>query len=418
MKSENKNKHGGDKNLLDNYFKAASNEKVDFTRKDAEKLVAKHIALTLAAGWIGKSGLKYLLGGKALTAVIVPVTVSLAILAWHFTPDSEKEATLSKAVEQIVEKSISVIDSSMADTNKNYLTNQTIPGAVPVIISSENDNSTLAEKRANNQEKEDTKTNGLPRNLNSQAMAATAPEKTQEIIEYFENYPDILTGNYKPDSRIGVEKPVMAIPSDFFPAGDYDPIYDDEEFDSNEIKTLSTILEHSGWYGAPMVKSSSINGKNVILAGGKIGWVMNKKYSIGITGYGLTNGTQMDVWGSDIIDQSTKMYMGYGGLLLEYFSNSDDLLHYTFSTTLGFGGASVSNGITVLPNQPWTVFTVVEPGAGAEINLMPYVKFGFEASYRYVYSFKSSTLFREDASLRALDLSNMSIGFYVKAGIF
>jgi len=62
-----------------------------------------------------------------------------------------------------------------------------------------------------------------------------------------------------------------------------------------------------------MFKSTKMDNKNAILAGGKIGWAMNRQIAVGLTGYGLTHNisTKMHDMTST---NSNDLQLGYGGV--------------------------------------------------------------------------------------------------------
>ena len=84
-----------------------------------------------------------------------------------------------------------------------------------------------------------------------------------------------------------------------------------------------------GGFGGPVVKCSQINNKNALLVGGRGGWIIDHRITIGGGGYGLvtkvpTISSQVD--GAD----APSLGMGYGGLEVGYVYNSDRLIHPAF----------------------------------------------------------------------------------------
>lgn len=111
---------------------------------------------------------------------------------------------------------------------------------------------------------------------------------------------------------------------------------------------------------APEVKLSSIGHRFASFAGIRGGVVLNRKFLIGVGGYGLTN-------------TGSVTPMGYGGLVLEYSHTPGRLFHLTAGGLVGAGGFAFGES-----------FFVAEPGVRAVINVTRWLHPGFGVSYRFV----------------------------------
>jgi hypothetical protein len=146
---------------------------------------------------------------------------------------------------------------------------------------------------------------------------------------------------------------------------------------AQEQTILSGQVTHGG-YGGPEVKFTQINNEFAVLVGGKGAWIVNHTFSIGGGGYGLVNRLPMVV-------NNEEMYLnfGYGGLILEYIMDSDQLLHYTFSALIGGGGIGYrdrsDHEVSRSENK---AFFIIEPGANAEVNIASFFRINLGVSYR------------------------------------
>lgn len=156
-----------------------------------------------------------------------------------------------------------------------------------------------------------------------------------------------------------------------------------------QMKTLfNGQFTHHGFYGAPVLKISSIDGDVAILPGLKGAWTINRAVSLGIEGYGLAPTIRRD----DIIDGETlRPLMGYGGFFVEPIIGSNRLLHLTVPVLFGAGWVGY---IEDWRNQNFLdnfdsdlvddeIIWVIEPGVNAELNVARFFRFGLGLSYRF-----------------------------------
>lgn len=155
-------------------------------------------------------------------------------------------------------------------------------------------------------------------------------------------------------------------------------------------------------YGAPVYKMTKIGNKVGHLAGGRGGLIINDSFVVGGGGYGLANPNKRDkISGKDYTGEYPNLNMGYGGMLYEYHFAPKSLIHFSVGTLIGAGGLSFSrhndDGGNTDDNRPNTIgnkaFFVLEPEAGAYLNITRWCRLGVLASYRYTkgankYEFK------------------------------
>ena len=164
-------------------------------------------------------------------------------------------------------------------------------------------------------------------------------------------------------------------------------------------------------FGEPVAKYAWINEQSSLLAGGRGGVILNRRFVIGGAGYGLVN----DVHGSPtgIDGGPLRLQFGYGGGTLEYILMPDAAVHFSIAGLVGAGGTRwVERGHNGFDNDHHEVgrsdaFFVFEPGLGVELNLTHGVRVNVGATYRLLNGV-------DQAGLRDDDLSGASATFSVK----
>ena len=148
-----------------------------------------------------------------------------------------------------------------------------------------------------------------------------------------------------------------------------------------QIKTLAgnQKISHGG-YGAFSIYYSKINGENALLVGGKGGWVINHRLTLGLAGYGFVNDLEVNYFDDK---KGMNLSGGYGGLLIEPIIMPYELVHLTVPVLIGAGG------VTYFDNNWWKdhiypskAFFVFEPGLELELNIIKFMRIGLGISYR------------------------------------
>ncbi len=191
----------------------------------------------------------------------------------------------------------------------------------------------------------------------------------------------------------------------------------------NQETLLSGKIAHGG-FGGPVVKGTYMDEEYELLIGGRLGYIIDHKFCIGLGGYGMV--TNHVVREHAVSDSTIQIYMGYGGLDLEYRFNPKDLVNFSVTTLVGAGGASLKYHD---PDKDWDddddddddddidsdAFFVLEPGVNVMVNVARYFKCGIGASYRYIngVEFDTSLVDIDDK-----DLSGFSIMLNFEGGFF
>jgi hypothetical protein len=195
-----------------------------------------------------------------------------------------------------------------------------------------------------------------------------------------------------------------------------------------EINTLIGSGEtfHSG-YGGLHMKITDMNGQTGMMMGGRGGWLINGKFTLGLAGYGLVSGRDITYTDKDDKVINTKNNIGYGGLYLEYIHEPVSLIHFTGNVLLGFGGSSFqdidyyhsgNNQGDDFEKHPWAAYYVIEPTVSVEMNITSFMRVGVTASYRYMEEFESNQLYQDSQELRDSKMSGFNGGLYLVFGGF
>jgi hypothetical protein len=184
-----------------------------------------------------------------------------------------------------------------------------------------------------------------------------------------------------------------------------------------------STLHHGGW-GAPTATYTRIMDQDAMLVGVRGAWIINHRFSLGLAGHGLVTNVENLAYDQYLVDNGTvlrsksRLYMGYGGLLLEPVIAYRSPIHITLPIIIGAGGVGYGYNES-LPEDfdPYTyhddaqAFFVVEPGIELEMNVIPLVRVGLGASYRYTSDI--------DLPGTAKDaLHGVNVGLSIKVGSF
>lgn len=168
-----------------------------------------------------------------------------------------------------------------------------------------------------------------------------------------------------------------------------------EGTDSQEMKTLfkksTTDKISNGGYGSFSIGYTQIDSKDALQLGGRVAWIANHSFALGLAGYGFVNDIQKDY---DDDPSSYFLAGGYGGIFFEPILMPNKPVHVSFPIIFGVGGISTveSNSWeweTSSHNYQNTnyyydsdAFLVFEPGVDVEFNIVKFFRIAIGASYR------------------------------------
>lgn len=159
---------------------------------------------------------------------------------------------------------------------------------------------------------------------------------------------------------------------------------------------IPKTARHGGW-GAPVVEFSSVRDRAAVFVGGRGGWLLGGRLTLGGGGFGLASripappavqrpGQQLD------------LEMGYGGGWIEYTFSPLRLVHFSVGTLVGGGGVSLKFRDGGSYGSGSDGFFVTEPAAMAELNLASFVRANFGVAYRWIVGANMEGLSRSDVS--------------------
>ena len=154
------------------------------------------------------------------------------------------------------------------------------------------------------------------------------------------------------------------------------------------------FLKHSGWYLAPSVGATTLDGNLSSLVGLNGAWLINRQFGIGGT-------ASIFGWDRTQIDYprpNTRVDGGYGGLLLQYIIASDKLVHGSIETTLGAGVLCGVDGTNRHDCDTPIKFFVFEPVANVELNITSFMRLGVGAGYRFAPLYDQETTYKPELS--------------------
>jgi hypothetical protein len=185
---------------------------------------------------------------------------------------------------------------------------------------------------------------------------------------------------------------------------------------AEEHNLLSGTLVHGG-YGAPVVKFTNVNGRAAVLVGGQGQWIINHMVALGIGGYGMTPNQERLGTGPSRWMNNPDLAFSYGGLLVSFISESDQVAHPTIDLLIGGGsvdlvrhsesGDDYSDDSHALHDG---IF-VIEPSLNAEVNIVRFMRANIGVSYRFASGVS-------DFGFDSSDFSGLSATLALKFGKF
>jgi hypothetical protein len=154
-------------------------------------------------------------------------------------------------------------------------------------------------------------------------------------------------------------------------------------------------LHHGGW-GGVTAHYTRVLDKDALLVGARGGWLIDHRVTIGFAGHGLVTPVanpaydQYLIANGEVLRRNSSLHMGYGGLFIEPVISYRSPVHITLPLIVGAGGVGYSYNSRFPENidkqeyrDDVQAFFVVEPGIELEFNIIPLVRLGLGASYRY-----------------------------------
>lgn len=167
------------------------------------------------------------------------------------------------------------------------------------------------------------------------------------------------------------------------------------------MKTLfgnNRKVDNGGWGGFTL-GYTRVNGMDAFLSGGRGGWLIDHRITIGGGGYAFATDMSWDVQTMPTADNYA-LAGGYGGLLLEPIIAPFKPLHISIPVLIGGGSAGVVDNMDYHGNYNYDSYSacfVLEVGIDLELNIVKFFRLAVNAGYRYT--------------------SNLTINYYSPGGI-
>lgn len=166
-----------------------------------------------------------------------------------------------------------------------------------------------------------------------------------------------------------------------FVAGINAQVYQENNYENDEIKTLLGSTHSHGGYGAIMVGYSELKDLHAITIGGRGAWIVGHSLAIGMGGQGFVSENEFNA----TLNEDVFRAGGYGGLLIEPILLPKFPVHLSFPVLMGAGGVAYT--LDTYDDQVDYVedsdaFLFVQPGVELELNVVRFMRIAFSASYR------------------------------------
>ncbi len=190
-------------------------------------------------------------------------------------------------------------------------------------------------------------------------------------------------------------------------------------FGRKNDKNSKIKIHHLGIYFAPEYQYGQLNGAFTSFGGTSLMLQVNKKWGIGVTGFGGGEHNQADTANTGGM---------FGGLKVEYTPKPDARVHVTFPLFVGMGGAGGGYGNfeggkngggrngdrfdhEFGRNNTFgdrTAYAVIQPGINLEANVVRFARVFVGANYRFAFS---------DAGYSS-DFQGFALNAGLKIGVF
>jgi len=143
--------------------------------------------------------------------------------------------------------------------------------------------------------------------------------------------------------------------------------------------TLVGPYTQSGGYIGPVVKFGQLDEDFGLFVGGRMGWIINHKLVLGGGGYALVNDIKREDLGEDIHTE-----MAYGGLVLEYVFNPQEVIHFSVAALVGGGRYAYKIQNEVEEDYDSDAFFILEPEFNVILNITRNFRFGLGGGFRNI----------------------------------
>ena len=155
---------------------------------------------------------------------------------------------------------------------------------------------------------------------------------------------------------------------------------------AREVETLIRGGIDSGGFGSPVLKFAEMEDRFGMIVGFRGGWIIDHSFVVGGGIYGLTNTQNFGELTPAPFGPGSHLFMGYGGLELEWIIASHKVVHLSLQSLVGAGGVGYEwDSHQCCDDEHADAFFIVEPGANLILNVHKVFRIGLGGSYRFVH---------------------------------
>lgn len=163
------------------------------------------------------------------------------------------------------------------------------------------------------------------------------------------------------------------------------------------------------WAFGPEVRTVGIQGDVSTTLGFTVGATFNRAAYIGFA------------MGSNV--SHPRVNHSYAGLMAHYSRRADEAVHYGLDLFLGMGATkdyeqAKTNAFDNFANTSGPAFTLVAPGAHAELNLTPRARLYAGVGYRFASGLDEADPLIASTGVTAAELSGLSVSLGLKFGSY
>ncbi len=200
-----------------------------------------------------------------------------------------------------------------------------------------------------------------------------------------------------------------------------------KKYQKDEMRTIAGGTHAAGGYLDFSVRYCDFQGRPGFESGGKLGFIMNHAFTLGVGGYFFGNETKFD----PILGDDYGLRGGYGGLFMEQIIFPKSAVHLTIPVFFGVGGAAYMNDNQYNSyGNHWDnenintnvadgcAFVIVKPGIELELNMMQYFRIDLGVYYNYTSNFDLTDEATGKSLTQKKPIDGLSAGLTLKFGFF
>lgn len=184
------------------------------------------------------------------------------------------------------------------------------------------------------------------------------------------------------------------------------------DYRPQELETFQKVRQPNGGFISVNVNYGLIENENALYSGGKIAYIMNRVFEVGLAGQGFYSEMDHPIFNSERID----IFGGYGGLHMAPVIMPIKRIHFAFPILIGAGAVGYEEDFFNSPGhfsyeREWDEIFVAQVGANVVFNITRF--FQIEAGVQYLRTTDINI-----QELPDLDLNGFSGGFGLRFGWF